>query len=178
MKRYRLEDADKWLAVLAVGMKEKAMKGLLSAAERTVQCVVTEIIPAESHMPVDRGIYRAAWKAEATSEGAIVYNDSPYAAVIEDGAKASSVKLSRAMITAIAEWVRRKGIGSRSVTKGSKTRLVKPSVTEATSIAWAIVKGMQANGIFGGKGLGIFAKAEKRIPEFIREEVSRELKKL
>ena len=84
------------------------------------------------------------------------------------------------MIEALAEWVRRKGIGGRTVvSKSGRERRVKASAAEATAIAWAIAKSMQKKGIFaGGKGLSAPCKVEPRIPGIVKEEVERELRKV
>jgi hypothetical protein len=178
VKVYKLEDADQFVNVLASGFKEAAKRGLLSAAHRTISHIQTNVIPATAPMPVDRGVYKAGWRAEMTENGAIIFNDVPYAAVIENGGKAKSVRIGPAMILAITEWVIRKGIGSSTVTsKKGTTRIVKATVTEATKIAWAIAKNMQAKGLFKGKGLKVLYRAEVMIPEFIRQEVVRELQK-
>lgn len=179
MATYSLKDADKFLKDLSRGMEAAAMRGLMSAAQRTVAHIQNELIPATVPQPVARGMYRAGWRAEKTSNGALVINDVPHANFIENGVRGDRVKIGRAMITALAEWARMKGIGGRMVTsKSGRTRLVKATEAEATSIAWAIAKSMQAKGIFkGGAGLGVFKRAAEQIPRFIREEVAAEIKR-
>jgi hypothetical protein len=178
VKVYKLEDSDAFVNVLASGLREAAKKGLLSAANRTVSHIQTNVIPSTAPMPVDRGIYKAGWRAEMTEDGAVVFNDTPYASVIENGGMAKNIRIGPAMILAITEWVIRKGIGSSMATnKKGTTRVVKATVTEATKIAWAIAKNMQAKGLFKGKGLKVLYRAEPMIPEFIRQEVVRELQK-
>jgi hypothetical protein len=161
-------------------MEDAAKRGLLSAAVRTVAYVQNDLIPAALPQPVDRGTYRAGWRAEPRPGGAAVVCDAPHAALIEGGVRAANVKPGRAMVQAIAEWARRKGLGGRMVQgKGGTTRFKKATEDEATQIAWAIVRSMQKRGIFdGGRGLGIFKKAKEQIPRFIREEVARELRKV
>jgi len=177
-----------------------ARKGLFSAALKTVAAIQTKAIPNAKPSPVDRGRYRAAWRARKTDYGAIVENLVPYAGPIEYGVRAGNVKPGRAMITAIAEWAKRKGIGRTLKTSkknkvvnfsdgfGSKagkakviqhnTKWVKATDSQALSIAWAIVKSMQKKGIFHrGHGLKIFASIVPSIPDFIRAEVGAELKK-
>lgn len=176
---YTLKDAGLMLGDLKGSMKAAAHRGLLAAAYRIVEHIVSDIIPGLDNPPVDRGIYRAGWRARRIEEGAIVENVSPHAVFIEYGVRGSHVRIGRAMIDALAAWVRRKGIGGRNVvSKSGKTRLVKASATEARQIAWAIAKDMERFGIFRPKGLRVLEKASKRFPEFIREEVIRELAKL
>ena len=167
MSRLTIEQAPAWVARLGERHRRAALRGLLGAAQRTVEHVV-ELIAREPRVPVDRGIYRAGWRARALPDGAMVSNDTPHAALIEDGVRGENVKPGRAMIDALAAWVARKGLtgGARGEERAAAAR----------QIAWAIAKSMQAKGIFsGGKGLQIFERARKRIPEFIDEEVMREL---
>jgi hypothetical protein len=178
VQKFKLEDAGKWASLVSIAMTEAAERGLVAAANRTKSHIITDLIPQANPMPVDRGTYKNAWHAEPAHGGAVVYNDSPQASIIEDGARAPNIRIGRKMIDALVEWVKRKGIGGTNKTsKGGLTRIVKATTTEATSIAWAIAKSMQKSGIYEGHGLKIFEKAAKRIPEFIREEVTRELKK-
>jgi hypothetical protein len=135
--------------------------------------------------------------------GALVTNAVPYAGAIEDGVPAANVKPGKAMIDALSEWIRRKRIG-QSVQRVVKTRttkvsgaavkkagykrltstvqvarnvVVKPSDAAVNSMAWAIAKSMQKHGIFKGTGLRILQHAEQMIPDFLQEEITRELKK-
>lgn len=185
-KVWDLNDAGLMLGEIKGEMKKAAHAGLLAAAHRIVEHIVANIIPNLDRPPVDRGIYRAGWRARRISEGAIVENVAPHAPFIEYGVRAAHVKPGREMIDALTKWVQRKGIGGRTVissnTKSSAglfgTRHVKASTTEARSIAWAIAKDMQKRGIFAPKGLQVLEKASKDFPRFIREEVIRELAKL
>lgn len=141
-------------------MKTAALKGLFSAALRGVQVVITEIIPSRVPQPVDRGIYRAGWKAMklgGKNPGAVIYNSEPHATLIEYGVRASNVKIGRAMIAALAEWAKRKGF------------------QDPESAAWGIAKKMQERGIFGQTGLGVLALLNARLPAIVREEVTREI---
>lgn len=179
-KVWSLKDAHLMVDEMGKDMRKAASAGLLAAAHRAVEHIVADVIPGMPQVPVDRGIYRAGWRAKKSGTGAIVENVTPQAPFIEYGVRAGHVKIGRAMIEALAAWVRRKGIGGRTVTSrsGSK-RFVKASNTEATQIAWAIAKTMQKNGIFNrGKGLGVLKKASKRFPQFIEEEVTKALARM
>ena len=172
MKTWRLEDAGLMVKEIGAEMHGAAARGLLAAAHRTVAHIVGTIIPSLPRPPVDRGLYRAGWRAKKDGQGAVVENIAPHASVIEFGARGANVKIGRAMIDARAAWVKRKGLGGKTVGK----RHVKATDTEARSIAFAIAKTMQKKGIFGPRGLRVLERAEKSIPLFIREEVAREMK--
>jgi hypothetical protein len=182
VKTYSLRDSGLMLKDLENDVREAAFKGLVSAAHRTVEHIVADVIPSfGDRMPVDRGAYRAGWRVQPVKgEGKVVVsNASHQAVVIEDGVRAGSVKPSRKFIEALAKWVRRKGIGGRTVVSASgRERRVKASNAEATAIAWAILMSMKRRGIFGPKGLGVLRIAERRVPQFIKDEVEAELQKV
>ena len=163
--------APEWVRSLEGKMHKAALKGLLSAAQRTVSVIVTEIIPREERAPVDRGVYRAGWRARKLDDGALVYNNTPHAGIVEYGARAENIKVGKRMIDALTEWIIRKGLVGRASGKAGKAS----QATEARQIAWAIATSMKKKGIFGGKGLGIMRKARLRIPALIEEEVRREI---
>jgi len=156
-------EAPRWVGLMGKKIRDAGERGLLSAAIRTVAHIQTEVIPREPRIPVDRGIYRAGWRAVKIPKGAMVINTVPHAVLIEYGVRASNVKAGRKMIEALTAWVKRKGFGGK---KGA----------DAASIAWAIAMSMKKKGIFdGGKGLHILGKASKKIPQFIDEEIGREI---
>jgi hypothetical protein len=150
----------KWLGEAG---REALRRASLATAARMVSVIQNEVIPQEDPQPVDRGIYRAAWQYEPTENGADVWNSLPYAPIIEFGARASKIKIGRAMIAALTEWVMRKGLA-----RGNKQ---KPE-----QVAWAIAVAMKRRGIFKeGTGLHIAEKAQERAQPLILEEFAREL---
>lgn len=163
-----IEKAPGWIRELEGKRHQAARRGLVSAAHRMVSIIQNELIPGEPRVPVDRGIYRGAWRAKPEEYGAIVWNDSPHGPIVEDGARAENIKIGRAMIDALAEWALRKKIAT--------------DATEAQSIAWGIAQSMKRHGIFNeGKGLKIMARAAARLrgPNgIIVQEVTEELKRV
>ncbi len=146
--------------------RDAALLGLLSAAQRGVQTIQAVIIPSRNPPPVDRGLYRAGWHAEATSDGAQIFNDNPIAPIIEDGVRASRVKPGAAMVAALTSWVMRKGLESDS--------------KKAKGVAFAIIQRMKQRGIFNqnSTGLGILRELEEKyIDSFAKEEVEREIRR-
>jgi hypothetical protein len=167
------DELQKWLEE---GMEDGVKEGLLSAGYRLLGVIVNEIIPAEKQPPIFDGAYRAAWKVEPTDQGADVYNDMPYAGVIEEGARAENVKPGRAMIDALTEWARRKGLTGHA----REDRASPEARTQARSIAWAIARSMQQKGIFnreGEMGLHIARKGMARAADFVEEEVRNAVRK-
>jgi hypothetical protein len=172
--RIELKDAKQWWKGKVEDFHEAALKGVFAAAQRTVQYIVTTLIPNEPRPPVDRGAFRAGWRAGKLPNGAIVQNTLPYASVIEHGARAENVKISHAMIEALTQWVMRKGLAGKAP-RGKGARRAEYEV-EAKNIAWAIAVSMKRRGIFNnGQGLQILARAENMIEKFVREEVRREM---
>lgn len=122
MPTFDVKDAGAFQKYITEKTTNAATRGVLSAAMRTVSFIQTSVIPsAQPHMPIDRGIYRAGWQFESKEYGADVYNAVPYAPIIEDGARAENIKIGRAMIDALTDWVKRKGIGlDKKVAIGAK----------------------------------------------------------
>jgi hypothetical protein len=168
MTAVKFDDPEEFGKWLGKKMERVAQKAVLAVAHRVVNKITTQVIPAESPQPVDRGAYRAAWRARKADGGAMISNTMPYASVIEYGARAENVKIGRAMIDALAAWVKRKGL----VGKGS-------SKAEARSLAWAIATTMKKKGIFnrGSKGLRILEKALKGVEKLFGEELAREIRR-
>jgi len=160
-----LKDAEKHFEEAGERMLKAAIKGLHSAASSSVQVITTRIVPSLTRQPVDRGLYRAGWRAIAEKDGATIENNEPHAAFIEYGVRGSHVKIGARMIVALTEWVTRKGLASGK---------------EAVRAAWAIAKSMQRRGIFnGGSGLQIlYTLEQKYLSNIVEEEVAREIEKV
>lgn len=161
----------KWMQM---GLRETMAKALISTAVRLVQVINTETIPQTlPYPPVDRGIYRAGWRVEAKPNTVFLVNTVLHSVFIEDGVKAENVKPGRKMITALAGWVKRKGLLEGTNKKGPDA--------EAQGIAWGIAKKMQKVGIFGGSGsptgYHVAGRAIAKFGTFFNEEFARELKK-
>jgi hypothetical protein len=154
-----LKEAGKWLTGLE--LERAARRGLLSAAMRGVAEIVTFIIPSRSPQPVDRGLYRAGWKATKTKAGAAIENSEPQAVWIEEGVRP---RLGPAAFAALTEWVVRKG-------------LAQPH--NAMDVAARVIHAMRRRGsIFGTRGMGILRELNNgKIQVFIQEEVDRELRR-
>jgi len=151
------------------GFEKAAEQALVACGVRLVSVIQNEIIPAEDPQPVDRGIYRSAWRSKRIKGGAEVFNTSPQGPIIERGARAENIKIGRAMIDALASWVQRKGLVKG---KGHDAK------AEARSVAFAIANAMKTKGIFnrgGQKGLRILDKAVAKLGDFVNEEFATEI---
>lgn len=160
---------------LEMSIEKVGKRALLAVAMRVVQRITTEIIPALRPQPVDRGAYRAGWRAKRIPEGAEVVNTVLQALFIEDGVRGENVKIGRKMIDALAAWVRRKGIGAKADKNG---KMRKPSPDEARAIAWAIAVEMKKKGIFqGGAGFKVLEKALKIVEHAFAQELKTEIER-
>jgi hypothetical protein len=179
---FRLDEFDKVGQWLEEGIHGGVQRGLLSAGLRLLGVIQNELIPAEKPPPIFDGAYRAAWRVDTVEGGVEVVNDMPYASVIERGARAENIKIGRAMIDALTEWARRKGLTGHAPGK----RASPEARAQARQIAWAIARSMQGTdkvegkGIFnrdGEQGLHIARKAARRVADFVGEEIRREVKR-
>lgn len=181
-----IKDHAEFSKYLKMGLDKSIHRALLSTATRMVSHINVEIIPnIKPRPPVDRGTYRAGFRVRSISDKRVLlFNSVPHAPFIDWGVRATSVKISRAMIDALAGWVKRKGVGAKSSSVKTK-KLNKPNAKDARSIAWAIAKSMKKKGIFTGSGGGFFGntglqilqRAVFKFDHFFREELTREMKK-
>ena len=164
-----LKASPELVAKLGPKFRQAAGRALYSAALRGISKIQTELILAASPSPVDRGLYRAGWRAEpylSGSElgGADIYNVEAHAAFIERGVRPANVKIGSAMLAALAEWAKRKGLDGAGTARGAR------------QVAWAIARSMKRRGIFkGGTGLRVLEKLMTlHMPGIVREEFARE----
>lgn len=160
-----LSDAASYFGAMNHRLWRAGVDGLFSASLRSVQAIQSVIVPSLSPQPVDRGLFRAGWRAVRESWGATIENLEPHAAFVEYGVRAGAVKIGAATIRALTEWVERKRLASGK---------------EAIDAAWRIARAMQARGIFqGGKGFRVMRTLrEWYLERFIQEEIARELERV
>lgn len=170
-KKFKISQADEVGKYLEDSIDKIARRALFGVANRVVARITTVIIPKEPRQPVDRGAYRAAWKAKKDPDGAIVSNSMPYSSIIEHGARAENIKIGRAMIKALAAWVLRKGIVAKGKGREGKAK----AALDAEKVAWAIAKKMKKRGIFGERGLRVLEKAMAFVANDFAEEIAREI---
>jgi hypothetical protein len=173
-----IDEAPQWVMDLRKELKEASIRGMQSAALRLLQHIQVTVIGSTKDArtgygpPVDRGAYRASWRKRNVPTGAIVESTLPYAAIIEFGARPQNVRIGRAMITALTEWVMNKGLAGHRPKGTDQVEYY----ANARNIAWAIAVSMKKTGIFNnGQGLRVLERAAKEIPRFVKEEVDREL---
>lgn len=128
--RMNIRQLPGWLKKLHRQYPIAVRTGLRAAASKSQQYITsTGIEQAQPYPPVDRGMYRRAWKVQRTPEGAKLYNSMPYAAIIEYGRRPGG---RLPPVDILAEWVRRKlGVKNKK---------------EAQGIAWAIARKIASKG--------------------------------
>jgi hypothetical protein len=98
----------------------------------------------------DRGGYTRAWKASVEGRSLTIYNQAPYAAVIEHGRRPGG---RMPPVKALVPWVRRKlGVGD----------------AEAQSVAFLVARKIARDGTPGKQ---ILSRAEDALVELVRAEV-------
>lgn len=101
-----------YLKDLKDDFKPALKRGLVSGAQRCIPFMQarTDNAPKASDNgstgAVNTGAYKAAWKSQATADGARVFNTRPYAGVIDDGRRASPV--SKEGRRELEAWAKRK----------------------------------------------------------------------
>lgn len=186
-----MTDAGTWARVMSQRMPEAAKRGLLSAALRLQQDLMTD-----PTLPHDRNMYKMGWRAEPTPDGADVYNQTTQGLLIEESARGQDQgkpwPIGKAMITALAEWIKRKGLVNRKVGGEEYARRFKMPIQkrrkflqgdegekDLKGMAWAIARAIQKRGLFNAPvGLQPLRKAfDAHGAQFVEEEVSRELQR-
>jgi len=173
-KRFESNEAGQIQIHITKGFEKAAHTAIHAAALHIVQDIQVRLIPAQKPPPVDRGIYRAAWRVRSTKRGADIINASVQAPLIEGGVRAANVKPGRVMIDALAKWAKRKGL------VGGKG---KRATDAARGVAFAIAHSMRKKGIFnrgsaGGKGgLRILEQGLQGLEGYLKKELQRALGK-
>lgn len=182
--KFDISEAEELARQLGFSIDKAANRAVLSLALRVVQHITTYVIPREEPQPVDRGAYRAGWRAKREPDGATIKNTLPYAGVIEFGARAEHIKIGKKMIDALEAWVLRKGIGlSRTPPQGKMTRKEMKAARqkEARKVAWAIAVAMLKKGIFNRQdergGLRVLEKGLKIAKHAFADELRREIER-
>lgn len=163
------KDIDRLTRDIRNRLRSASIRGVQSTAVRIVEYIKTDVIPSITpHPPFDLGFYSAGFIVWPHDTGADIINRTPYAGVIESGARAANIKVGAEMITNLAMWVKRKGIPLE----------LRPGMDEdkaATKVAFGIAESFKKNGIFRqGKGLRIMAHAMRKLEEFATEEINTE----
>lgn len=182
-----LDEVSSWLdkRLGPSATKEVVKKGLYSAALKMVQVVQTKVIPQIHPTPVARGVYRAGWKAWRLPKGAAFGNTVPWAGAVEHGLRGKDIKVGRAMLASLTDWVRLKGISTTNARRTAFAIAVKMAsevrVRSGKSILLPTKEGGRKRGqliriiVGGNKGMkprGVMAKATEFLPAVIREEVA------
>jgi len=181
-----LKQGSAWVRGIANNLPTAAKRGLYSAGLR-----IMSDLQNDNSLPRDRGMYRAGWRCEPTDYGADVYNVTNQALFIEHSVRPENVKIGPKVIQALAEWVKRKGLGVtyKAVALGKKggqwveghgyVKKMKPAAAEILRIAWAIARTHKKRGIFNSP-VGLrplqtaFGKNARRYAEAeVKREISR-----
>ena len=153
---------------------EEGAKALARGARSAAMRAQSDLRAAKE--PRDRGLFAAAWKIRDEAGAVILYNDAPYAGILERGARPHGV--SKEGQAAIRAWVIRKGVlfvegkrGPVRVTSRNADRYTKA----VDSAVWAIVMKLKKE---GQKPLWVVRKRLPTFQRYVKEELTAELDKL
>jgi hypothetical protein len=141
-----------WVSTLGPKLNEAMQHGLLDGAQRCVPVMhrsTDQAPPASARGGVgarNQGDYRRAWQAAPHPEGAVLFNPSPYAGVIEFGRRIGKFP----PLDAIARWAQRKLRVARVISRGKRkgtatTRAM--TEKEARSAAFPIARAIARRGL-------------------------------
>lgn len=150
-------DAERRRGRMIAAIRDAVMQGMAIVQE--------EVDRTTPYPPVDRGTYRRGFQYAQTPAGATIYNHVPYQGVLEDGRRPGT-GVSRAGQKAIAAWVLRKGLITKSVPRGDRQKA-------AERVAFLIARKIQAR---GQPGKHVFARAMTRIEPIVEAAVERAIR--
>lgn len=183
--KIEISQHEEFVKYLKMGLDKSVHNALLSTATHLVQHINVDVIPnTKPFQPVDRGTYRAGWRVVPGMKVIRIINSVPQSVFIEDGVRGENVKPGRAMLGALAAWVKRKGLdvsGAKAKTLASKKESLSTSANPYMQAAWAIAMSMKKKGIFAGSatpsGYKILKRALLKFDSYFAEEMEREMKR-
>lgn len=157
-------DIKQWPAFLKkLGLRahDARMRGVLSGAQRGVQLMqrrTETAVPASARGGVgafNTGNYRGRWRSRPLSNGAMIYNDSNYAGIIDEGRRVGGRMVP---LIVIQRWAQRR---------------LQMSVKEAKRAAWPMAKAIQKRGL---RPRRVMSGAIDQLKQIMRDEIARELR--
>jgi hypothetical protein len=176
-------DLSGWLSArkaLAGRFNTVIMRGVRSGAARCLpilHAATRNAIPANpSGVGVgafNTGAYLRAWKSRGTDQGAVVFNDSPYAGIIEFGRRPGA---RMPPIDVIEHWVIRKGLAKtvqkaagRKRSAAKKLAAAYAAARESRSIAFVIARAIKRRGLIARR---VMHSSLKAMGEAVYAEIS------
>lgn len=131
-------------------MHAAVLRGVRDGAARCIPILqaATEQAPPASQggapRAFDTGNYKRSWKVVPTEDGANVFNDAPYASVIEDGRR---VGARQPPLSAIEAWARRKLYSDSGKGKLGPKLTPKRRASMAAAAAFPIARAIARRGL-------------------------------
>lgn len=156
-------------------VNQAAIDGMRTAAQRLRSDVVLEMGEVRPWAPIDTGTLRGAWATTNLPDGAAVENPTPYAAVMEYGARPFTPPLGP-----LREWAKRKMRGKTQPMprgfQGPLRRLTQPLREElaerlALRTQWKISR-------YGIKGRGFWRATLKKAPKIVESSIDFHLRRV
>lgn len=141
---------------------EARRQRVITAIQETVLTEGPRIAVAKTqalgrYAPINLHHYLDGWQAKKLDNGAVLFNDTPYAAVIERGRRPGSRMPPK---KAIAEWLEQK---LRGRIKNRKKRLA-----EASSLAYVVARAIGRRGLPAKR---ILRKTKRKLNPMVRRAV-------
>lgn len=135
-----------------------ALKALQVAVKSHGPRLAMEEITKVQPEPTDRGNYKRSFATDDTPGGAIFYNSSPYAGIIEEGRRPGS---KPPPVDVIAAWLKRKKIGA-----GTPAQI--------KGMAFVVARAIGRRGLPAHK---ILAKVSVRLGPLVADAVTKAIEK-
>lgn len=140
---------------------------LVSCRTDGMRVLMEEVERAKPYPPVDRGMYRRAWRALQTPQGAMLSNSLPYASIIELGRRAGRPMPPVALIV---EWVRRKKLIAKAPPGKGSAKKRRERATRG--LGYVIARSIARKGI---QGRFVMRHAWARLRPIVRQAVKQAL---
>jgi hypothetical protein len=157
---WQLKDLRAYLGKLPKALEAAAVRGIRVGAQRAIAIVVAAgdvAVPASAHGgkgAFDTGVYRRSWKTSPLPDGAVLFNASRYADIIERGRRPGSKMPPLAVVEQYA--IRKLGL----------------SDTEAKLARYPIARAIARRGL---RARRVLRNALKDIGDVVLAEVQREV---
>jgi len=139
-------------------------QNVVKAIQNTVESVgpglaveQTQRGTARLRPPINNSHYLQGWKAAKLDNGAVLFNDTPYAAVIEHGRRPGS---KQPPLAPIAEWLEQK---LRGKVKNRKKRLA-----QARSLAFVVARAIGRRGLPAHR---VMARTRRKLNPLVQRAV-------
>jgi hypothetical protein len=141
-------------------------------APRLIQASIASVQP---HQPVNTGDYKRAWKVKNIVDGAMFFNPTVQAGVIDDGRR-PGYGVSREGQEALARWAHLHGMDRFDSNLGLRRRVKgrDAQAAQARAVAFLIARAIKARGL---PAKNVLRSAQPKITEMVIADVNAAIEK-